>query len=618
MKSSQLFSGLFILVVILIVTLHYRVHDGHDNHGMDKAKFAALGLNDLDATSPAAIEALLRTIRAQNDTITILSQLMEQSVSSPSVSSASSTSTSPSIHQTHELVEALKHKDAEIEMLRSKLEQSQHAMNAHMANTQTNSPSSQIACNNSIPTSMLAPYMSSSEADCEMRYGLSLIQTWRQNAQTWCKESETTTVPPDLRSELKCFRYHQPHKKLDGRGPDMFCEAKNFFIDFSRVSGDAGPTKPHLGTQYLSFQTGSISATCTRTNHYHERHFMPHHSLQMSTFQNIPTPPPQSSYTVEDTTTYLLARDEDCENSFHSTADFMNMFLVMEVLGVKPSEQQVMLFDRHPDGPYVELLTHAYTTRPLIRHQHYKGKKILFKRLIFHLESPAGLIFPRVSRPGPLLCHSTSLFQAYRKFVLQAFNLYDVKPPVIPSIILSLRHRTPHKNVGRVMANEDEVVNVLKEGNLINYKVVDTAKYSYKEQLTMIRNSNILVGIHGAGLMFIMFAAEEAILIEIHPSYRQDRHFRHASRMTGKIYMPIRSLTRETCHGTSDNVRVDIDEFRRTLDGAVRIARSFDDGLSECGLKCPPQVLALDEHLNPHYKEGEMRSAPINTIFPCG
>lgn len=58
---------------------------------------------------------------------------------------------------------------------------------------------------------------------------------------------------------------------------------------------------------------------------------------------------------------------------------------------------------------------------------------------------------------------------------------------------------------------------------------------SFEEQLKLLRRTNILVGIHGAGLMYIMFAAEEAILIEIHPSYRQDRHFRHASRMTNKV-----------------------------------------------------------------------------------
>lgn len=32
---------------------------------------------------------------------------------------------------------------------------------------------------------------------------------------------------------------------------------------------------------------------------------------------------------------------------------------------------------------------------------------------------------------------------------------------------------------------------------------------SFSDQLALIRRTNILVGVHGAGLMFIMFAAEE-------------------------------------------------------------------------------------------------------------
>lgn len=152
---------------------------------------------------------------------------------------------------------------------------------------------------------------------------------------------------------------------------------------------------------------------------------------------------------------------------------------------------------------------------------------------------------------------------------------------------------------------------------MMDVNVVDMSKMSYLEQLKLVRNTNVLVGVHGAGLMFIMFAADEAVLVEMHPSYRQDRHFRHAARMTGKIYMPLRSLTRETCVGSSDNVKIPIDEFRKTMDGALRIARSFDDGLSECGLICPSEILALDDRLNKYYKSGETHSKPVNTRFPC-
>ena len=119
--------------------------------------------------------------------------------------------------------------------------------------------------------------------------------------------------------------------------------------------------------------------------------------------------------------------------------------------------------------------------------------------------------------------------------------------------------------------------------------------------------------------MLILFAAEEAILLEIHPSYRQgQRHFRHAARMVGHNYMPIRSQSRETCHGSSDNVVVPIAEFREALDGAVRLARQFDTGTSECGLVCPGNILALDTALNNNYaKLGMKKSSPINTRFPC-
>lgn len=51
----------------------------------------------------------------------------------------------------------------------------------------------------------------------------------------------------------------------------------------------------------------------------------------------------------------------------------------------------------------------------------------------------------------------------------------------------------------------------------------------------LVRRSNVMVGVHGAGLMHIMYGPEEAVLVEIHPSYRLDRHFRHAARLTGKV-----------------------------------------------------------------------------------
>lgn len=59
------------------------------------------------------------------------------------------------------------------------------------------------------------------------------------------------------------------------------------------------------------------------------------HSLQMRGFEQGTSS--LEADTVVPTTTYLLARDEDCENSFHSTADFVSMFLLCCIAFVRRS-----------------------------------------------------------------------------------------------------------------------------------------------------------------------------------------------------------------------------------------------------------------------------------------
>ena len=89
---------------------------------------------------------------------------------------------------------------------------------------------------------------------------------------------------------------------------------------------------------YHNFQPGSLFATCKRTSAYEQiaERFMPHHRLQMDSFHSESQAPPVSSYQVIDTPTYLLARDEDCENLFHSSSDHVSDFM----LKVKDAEEK--------------------------------------------------------------------------------------------------------------------------------------------------------------------------------------------------------------------------------------------------------------------------------------
>ena len=56
----------------------------------------------------------------------------------------------------------------------------------------------------------------------------------------------------------------------------------------------------------------------------------------------------------------------------------MNMFLVSRVLNTNLEDQQVMLFDNHADGPYIDLIKQAFSPEhSIIRHTVF-NKKIVF------------------------------------------------------------------------------------------------------------------------------------------------------------------------------------------------------------------------------------------------
>lgn len=256
------------------------------------------------------IEKLIQIIELQNQTISALTQSQIQS-----------TSLNPATSLTTAVIQQ---KDAEILNLKEKLNELTHRYEQeikkshHNPMTSSQSPQQGITSITSSSSNSVSSYSLSTPStgflnDCEERYGMKLIDNWKQNHQTWCLSTKTKYP-----SSLTCYPYTQKHKN----SPDMFCEATNFMIDFSRVSGEYSEGKAPRGDQYLSFDTGSLVSTCQKTNLY-RNNFMPHHTLQMRSAIFGASESDFTSAEVYETPLYLLARDEDCENSFHSTADFV-------------------------------------------------------------------------------------------------------------------------------------------------------------------------------------------------------------------------------------------------------------------------------------------------------
>jgi hypothetical protein len=192
MKLIETIVGAIILVSLFLISLHFHIIP-LDNYSNDIVFSKQSNLDKI------LIDKLLGIIEAQNKTI----------------------------GQLHKVIESQKETTLSTSFIRNETQK-----NASYLCPPQKSSFTSMSSFGAIKSFNGAELSTKFDQDCENRYGMTLIDEWRKSEQIWCEDK----IPnANYRSTLKCFPYHQQHKKKDDRGPDLFCEATNFVIDFSKV-----------------------------------------------------------------------------------------------------------------------------------------------------------------------------------------------------------------------------------------------------------------------------------------------------------------------------------------------------------------------------------------------
>ena len=121
-----------------------------------------------------------------------------------------------------------------------------------------------------------------------------------------------------------------------------------------------------------------------------------------------------------------------------------------------------------------------------------------------------------------------------------------------------------NKNFHRVLENEDELVEALQSaGKDLSFevKVVHLEAMEICEQIEKAASSDILMGVHGAGLVHLWWLAKkDATLVELEPSSQiANPSFRTLSALTGKQYIAVRAEKGNSKIGT-EPVRVNLNK----------------------------------------------------------
>ena len=235
---------------------------------------------------------------------------------------------------------------------------------------------------------------------------------------------------------------------------------------------------------------------------------------QYETFQSKINRSADSLY-VEQTFTIALMRYEFA-NVYWTVMDLYNIYLTARLFNKTVAETNILLIDERPKNHLDDLYKTIYNSRQL----HSYPNLTLFKDLVW--------MYSRAHGPMLKKQNSIPLVQDFRKDSLESFGLpsnHKKNCSALNILFIWRRNyvahpRNPSGLVWRKIKNEDELLNTTKT-TFPSAKVqgVQLDNLSPREQLALISNTDLLIGMHGAAFGFSLFLPSGGGAIEMFPQY---------------------------------------------------------------------------------------------------
>ena len=158
-------------------------------------------------------------------------------------------------------------------------------------------------------------------------------------------------------------------------------------------------------------------------------------------------------------------------------------------------------------------------------------------------------------------------YKHYQKQWLPSWisNLYREK--IIPNIKISCKKRiyiSRSQSKTRKIENEYEVCAVF---TALGFGVYNLELMSVKEQIELFSNASIIAGIHGAGLINMVFSPIQTRIFEIYTEYYHDASHRIQAKVLGFKYYYMIGETKnvESIVSQQENVFVNIEKLKLAL-----------------------------------------------------
>ncbi|KAK8145556.1 hypothetical protein G3M48_004297 [Beauveria asiatica] len=372
------------------------------------------------------------------------------------------------------------------------------------------------------PTDYAAP--TSESTWCQERFGLRFLENMRNFTGSYCNHQ--------AKSSLDCFWSETAKGRLDttcfARGAIFDPERKIFHIDCPlRAARDNARGLPRVPEDMHAYwyDTGPLQI------------------LNKSLLLNGGAAPRPDAERIT-----ILVKREGPNNLWHSLMEIMSLSWSLDSLQMSSTETgaaylspsqmnstQIVLVDDFDLGPYIELWR-LFAQMPIRRLSELDAE-----------EPPSNIVVPLVGGSNPLWqgdwvelsCTEASLVSTFVRRVLDLYKISDAdaEPASTGGSDADIVVTFVDRKGARELVDQDAHMEALRSAvPHMKLSVVDFASMPLHQQFQVARHTDVLLGVHGAGLTHSMFMKPGAVLVEVLPADFAHKGFRNLAQMLGHRY----------------------------------------------------------------------------------
>lgn len=284
--------------------------------------------------------------------------------------------------------------------------------------------------------------------------------------------------------------------------------------------------------------------------------------------------------------TYIMKIDANY-NMYHHFCDFINLYASLFVNQSHPlafdTDTQILIWESYKyESPFAETLK-AFSRNPVWNLDDVKGKVVCFKNLVLPL-LPRMIFGLYYNTPIIHGCESSGLFRAFSEFITHRLQIPRHSKTDSKIRITFLSRKTKYRQV----LNENQLIAAINTNKKYFVRRISFERgMPFSDQLQVIRNTDILIGMHGAGLTHLLFLPNWATIFELYncedPNcYKDLARLRGVNYVTWKDKSKLKTIDEGNnqkggAHAKFVNYEFDAEEFASLVENGADHVRNHEE-----------------------------------------